>query len=143
MTPLEKCVVEGDQAGAQACRDALQQVPAPETPDVRLIFNPEGLSTQELEKLAQLATAEALEKLQQALDAHKKGLAEALQHKTGRSALVGAQRKRVRFIQGLIAECEQRMDRKPGNPRLQTWESQKGNRGLPQLERTDVSLGAT
>ncbi len=142
MTPLEKCVVEGDQAGAEACRAALQQVPVPETPDVRLIFNPEGLSNQELEKLAQLATAEALEKLQQALDAHEKRLTEAQQHKTGRSALVGAQRKRMTFIQGLIAECEQRMDRKPGNPGVQTRESQKGNRGLPHHEKTNVGLGA-
>jgi hypothetical protein len=47
MTPLEKCVVAGDQAGAEACRAALQQFPAPETPDIRLIFNPEGLSNGE------------------------------------------------------------------------------------------------
>jgi len=108
MTPLEKCVVEGDQAGAEACRVTLQQVPAPETPDIRLIFNPEGLSNAELEKLAQLATSEALDKLQQALIAHEKRLEEAKQHKTGRNALVGAQKKRIRFIQELLATCEQR-----------------------------------
>ncbi len=119
MTPREKCVVEGDQVGAEACRAALQQVSAPETPDVRLIFNPEGLTNRELEKLAQLATAEALEKLQQALDAHEKRLAEALQHKTGRSALVGAQRKRIRFIQELVAGCEQRRAESRNDPGLQ------------------------
>ena len=108
MTPLEKCVVEGDQAGAEACRVTLQQVPAPETPDIRLIFNPEGLSNAELEKLAQLATSEALDKLQQALIAHEKRLEKAKQHKTGRNALVGAQKKRISFIQELLATCEQR-----------------------------------
>jgi integrase len=108
MTPLETCIVEGDQEGAQACRAALQQIPAPETPDIRLIFNPEGLSNTELEKLAQLATSEALDKLQQALIAHEKRLEEAKQHKTGRSALVGAQKKRIRFIQELLAACAQR-----------------------------------
>ena len=108
MTPLETCVVEGDQEGAQACRAALQQIPAPETPDIRLIFNPEGLSNTELEKLAQLATSETLDKLQQALIAHEKRLEEAKQHKTGRSALVGAQKKRISFIQELLAACEQR-----------------------------------
>ena len=108
MTPLETCIVEGDQEGALACRAALQQIPAPETPDIRLIFNPEGLSNTELEKLAQLATSEALDKLQQALIAHEKRLEEAKQHKTGRSALVGAQKKRIRFIQELLAACAQR-----------------------------------
>ena len=108
MTPLETCIVEGDQEGAQACRAALQQIPAPETPDIRLIFNPEGLSNTELEKLAQLATSEALDKLQQALIAHEKRLEEAKQHKTGRSALVGAQKKRIKFIQELLATCAQR-----------------------------------
>jgi hypothetical protein len=47
MTPIEKCVSDGDQAGAEAYRIALQQIPAPQTPDLRLIFNPEGLSNQE------------------------------------------------------------------------------------------------
>src|SRR6266496_2126469 len=98
----------GDQEGAQACRAALQQIPAPETPDIRLIFNPEGLSNTELEKLAHLATSEALDKLQQALIAHEKRLEEAKQHKTGRSALVGAQKKRIKFIQELLATCAQR-----------------------------------
>ncbi len=115
MTPLEKCVVEGDQAGAEACRAALQQVPAPETPDLRLIFNPEGLSNHELEKLAELATAEALEKLRQALDAHEKKLTEILQSKTGRSALVGAQKKRIRFIQELIIDCERDRHEREGS----------------------------
>ncbi len=108
MTPLEKCVVERDLAGADACRATLQQLPAPETPDIRLIFNPEGLSNTELEKLAQRATSEALNKLQQALIAHEKRLEEAKQYKTGRNALVGAQKKRIRFIQELLAACTQR-----------------------------------
>jgi len=89
----------------------LQQVPAPEVPDVHLIFNPEGLSNHELEKLGQLGTHEALDKLHQALSAHEKKLVEAQQHKTGRSALVAAQKKRIRFIQALIATCEQRLRR--------------------------------
>jgi len=109
MTPLEKCVVEGDQAGAEICRAALQQVPVPETPDIRLIFNPEGLSNAELEKLAALAEASAVEKLHQALDAHEKKLTEMQQqHKTGRNALVTAQKKRIKFIQDLIAGCRRR-----------------------------------
>ncbi len=112
MTPLEKCVVEGDQAGADACRAALQQVPAPETPDIRLIFNPEGLSNTELEKLAELATASALEKLHQTLDAHEKKLADMQQHKTGRNALVNAQKKRIRLIQDLITRGEQRQSKR-------------------------------
>src|SRR5712692_9049491 len=109
MTPVEKCEVHGDQTGAEECRAALQQVPTPETPDIRLIFNPEGLSNHELEKLAQLGTRDALNKLQQALAAHEKRLDEAQQHKTGRSALVGAQKKRLVLIQQLISDCEQRM----------------------------------
>ena len=108
MTPLETCIVEGDQEGAQACRAALQQIPAPETPDIRLIFNPEGLSNTELEKLAQLATPEVVDKLLQALIAHEKRHEEAKQHRTGRSALVGAQKQRIRFIQELLAACAQR-----------------------------------
>jgi len=103
MTPLEKCVVAGDQAGAKACRAALQQIPAPETPDIALIFNPEGLSNHELEKLAEMGTALAREQLREALAAHERRLAEAQLHKTGHSALVGAQKKRIRFIQELIA----------------------------------------
>jgi len=109
MTPVEKCEVHGDQTGAQAYRAALQQVPTPETPDIRLIFNPEGLSNHELEKLAQLGTRDALDKLQQALAAHEKRLDEAQQHKTGRSALVGAQKKRLALIQQLISDCERCM----------------------------------
>lgn len=103
MTPIEQCVVSGDQIGEAACRAALQQVPAPATPDIHLIFNPEGLSYEELKKLALLGTLEALDKLQQALEAHEKRLEEIKQYKTGRSALVGAQRKRIKFIQELLA----------------------------------------
>lgn len=106
MTPLETCVVEGDQEGAQACRAALQQIPAPETPDIKLIFNPEGLSNGELEQLAQLATPDALTKLRQALEAHEKRLDLAQQLKSGRNALVAAQRKRIKLLQELIAVCE-------------------------------------
>jgi integrase len=109
MTPVEKCVVDGDEEGAEACRATLRQVPAPETPDLTLMFNPEGLSNHELEKLAHLATAEALDMLRQALGAHEKRLAEIQQHKTGRNALIGAQKKRVSLIQQLIDDCKQCM----------------------------------
>jgi hypothetical protein len=109
MTPLETCIVEGDQEGAQAYRAALQQIPAPETPDIKLIFNPEGLSNGELERLAQLATPDALTKLRQALEAHEKRLDSAQQLRSGRNALVAAQRKRIKLIQELIAACEQSM----------------------------------
>jgi integrase len=109
MTPIETCLLKGDQEGAEACRAALKQVPAPETPDLTLIFNPEGLSNHELEKLARLATAEALNKLRQALDAHTKRLAEAQQQKTGRNAIVRAQKKRMRLLEQLIAEGEQHL----------------------------------
>lgn len=109
MTPLEKCVLEGDQAGAEAYRATLQQIPAPETPDIRLIFNPEGLSNAELEKLADAATPESLEKLSLAKEAHEKQLTSMQQqHKTGRNALVSAQKKRIEFIRDLIARCELR-----------------------------------
>ena len=82
--------------------------PGSHGPDIHLIFNPEGLSNQELEELAQVATVDALDKLRLALDAHKKKLEEIQQHKTGRSALVGAQKKRISLIQKLIIEGEQR-----------------------------------
>jgi integrase len=114
MTPIEKCVVDGDEPGAAVCRTALQQEAAPETPDIHLIFNPEGLSNHELEELAENASASALDKLRQALAAHEKQLAEVVPHKTGRNALVGAQRKRIKFIQGLINDCEQRSRNGPG-----------------------------
>jgi len=101
-----------DVKGAKECQMALQQVPAPETPDIRLIFNPEGLSNAELEKLGDLASPEALEKLHQALDAHKKKLANMQQQqKTGRNALVNAQKKRITLIQELLAKSEQRQQK--------------------------------
>ncbi len=71
MTPIERCLVNADEAGTEACQAALKEIPAPETPDIRLIFNPEGLSNTELEKLAQLGTRNALDKLRQSLDAHE------------------------------------------------------------------------
>lgn len=114
MTPIEKCVVDGDQAGAEACRVALQQIPAPETPDLHLIFNPEGLSNHELEKLAELGTIEALNKLKQALEVHEQRLEEAQQHKTGRNALVGARKKRIHFIKGLLANAERFQNERTG-----------------------------
>ncbi len=79
------------------------------TPDITLIFNPEGLSNDELEHLAQLATPDALTKLQQALKAHEKRLDLAQQSKSGRNALVAAQRKRIKLVQKLITACEQGM----------------------------------
>jgi hypothetical protein len=109
MTPLETCAAIGDEAGALACRAALKRIPAPETPDIRLISNPEGLSNAELEKLAEAGTPDVLEKLRQACSAHEKKLAEIQQQKTGRSALVGAQKKRVNLLQRLIAVCERRV----------------------------------
>lgn len=117
MTPLETCVANGDEIGAKACQAAWQRIPAPETPDIRLIFNPEGLSNEELEKLAKIGTPNALEKLRQALSAHEQKLAEARQYKTGRSALVGAQKKRVSLLQKLIFECERRMQKLQGGER--------------------------
>ncbi len=115
MTPLEKSVVKGDQEGAEACRAALRQIPAPETTDVHLIFNPEGLSNHELEQLATLATTEATGILRQALAVHEKKLTEVRQHyKTGRNALVSAQKKKVEFIQSLITGSEQRRDGRNG-----------------------------
>jgi len=136
MTPLEKCVVEGDQEGAEVCRAALQHIPIPETPDIHLIFNPEGLSNHELEKLAELATTEALEKLQLALDAHEKRLEETQQHKSGRSALVAAQKKRIKFIQELIALCEQRLHKQEGDHAQEVsssavWDGCQGEGGEP------------
>jgi integrase len=109
MTPIEQCVVNGDQEGAQRCREALQQAPVPEAPDIALIFNPEGLSNHELEKLAQLATADAMDLLRQALAAHEQRLAEAKsQHKTGRNALIGGLKKRIGYIRELIDEGKPR-----------------------------------
>ncbi|GHO57773.1 hypothetical protein KSB_62480 [Ktedonobacter robiniae] len=114
MTPLETCIVKGDAKGAKECQMVLQHVPAPETPDIKLIFNPEGLSNAELDKLAGLATPSALEKLHQALDTHEKKLADMQQqHKTGRNALVNAQKKRIAFIQELITksgQCQQKQE---------------------------------
>ncbi len=107
MTPIEQCVVKGDQEGAQRCREALQQMPVPEAPDLALIFNPEGLSNHELEKLAQLATADAIDLLRQALSAHEYRLADAKsQHKTGRNALIGGLKKRIGYIRELIDDGE-------------------------------------
>lgn len=34
LTPLARCAVKGDQVRAELCRAALQQIFAPETPDV-------------------------------------------------------------------------------------------------------------
>jgi integrase len=109
MTPLEKCVMNNDQAGAESCRAALQQLSAPEAPDPTLIVNPEGLSNSELEKLAQVGTRDAFEKLQRALEAHQARLVEVQQAKTGRSALVGAQKKRIRLLEALLVDCEHRL----------------------------------
>jgi integrase len=107
MTPVEKCTVDEDQEGVAACQAMLQREPAPETPDIRLIFNPEGLSNHELENLARLGTWEALEKLQQALAMHEQTLAEIQQSKTGRSALVSARKKRIVLLQRLIVNCKE------------------------------------
>ena len=116
MTPIEKCVSDGDQAGAEAYRIALQRIPAPQTLDLRLIFNPEGLSNQELEQLAELGTPLALEKLQQALSAHKQRLTGLQQQdKTGRNALVTAQRKRIEFLEDLIAGGVQCLQERKGS----------------------------
>jgi hypothetical protein len=94
---------KGDQEGETVCRAALRQIPTPETPDIRLMFNPEGLRNDELKKLALLGTPEAVDKLRQALEAHEKRLEEMKQSKTGHNALVGAQKKRIKFIQELLA----------------------------------------
>ena len=109
MTPMEKCVVNGDQTGVESCQATLRQIPAPGAPDPALIFNPEGLSNIELEKLAHLGTHDALDKLRQALVAHQERLVGVQQCKTGRSALVGAQKKRISLLEALIVDCEHRL----------------------------------
>jgi hypothetical protein len=109
MTPIEHCVVKGDQEGAQRYREALQQVPTPEAPDLALIFNPEGLSNHELEKLAHLATSDAVDILRQALSAHEHRLEETKsQHKTGRNALISGLKKRIGYLRELIDDGERR-----------------------------------
>lgn len=68
-----------------------------------------GLSNHELEKLAQLATTDAMDVLRQALSAHEQRVAEAkLQRKTGRNALVGGVKKRIGYLRELIDEGERR-----------------------------------
>lgn len=62
-----------------------------------------------MEKLAEMATPAALEKLRQAKAAHEKRLVEAQQSKTGHNALVGVQKKRIGLLQKLIADCERHL----------------------------------
>jgi hypothetical protein len=103
----ELCVVNEDHEGAQRCREALQLEPVPEALDLALIFNPEGLSTHELEQLAQLATPDALDILRQALAAYEQRVAEAkAQYKTGRNALIGGLKKRISYLRRLIDDSE-------------------------------------
>ncbi len=50
---------------------------------LKFVFTPEGLSNAELEKLAEVGTAAALEMLHQALSAHEKKLVEIRNRKQG------------------------------------------------------------
>jgi integrase len=109
MTPVEKCIVNGDQSGAQACRAVLRELPAPETPSSTLLFNPGGLSDAELQKLADQGTDEALSILRQALEATQRQFAENDPSKTGRNALVRAQKKRMSMLKAFIANSEGRL----------------------------------
>jgi hypothetical protein len=105
MTPIERCINAGDEAGARICREALQGVPAPDPPSLEAVFNPAGLTTAYLERLAQEGTWQALEILRQALAAQEAQLAGLEERKTGRSALVGAKRRVVEHIRVLERTC--------------------------------------
>jgi hypothetical protein len=90
---------------------AAKEVPPPMPPSVAFLTNPAGLSDDRLQELAELATEDAHAQLTLVADDLIATLAE--QHgKDGRNVAVTALRKRLGFVQGLIQQCNVRLDRR-------------------------------
>jgi hypothetical protein len=104
MTEAQRLLDAGQRAAAERALAALREVAPPVPPSAAYLTNPAGLSDARLEELAALGTADACAQLALVADDLVATLAE---HPTqdGRNVAVGALRRRLAFVQGLLARC--------------------------------------
>jgi hypothetical protein len=103
-TEAQRLLTEGQRAAAAHALAAAKEVAPPVPPSVAFLTNPAGLSDARLEELADLATADAHAQLALVADDLVATLAE-YRGKDGRNVAVRALRKRLAFVQDLIARC--------------------------------------
>jgi hypothetical protein len=107
LTETQRLLNEGQHAAAARALAALRKVAPPAPPSVAYLTNPAGLSDARLEELADLATADAAAQLTLVADDLVATLAEH-PTKDGRNVAVRALRRRLTFVQGLLARCSPR-----------------------------------
>jgi hypothetical protein len=103
-TEAQRLLTEGQRAAAARALAAAKEVAPPVPPSVAFLTNPAGLSDARLTELADLATADAHAQLALVADDLVATLAEQ-RSKDGRNVAVIALRKRLAFVQDLIARC--------------------------------------
>jgi hypothetical protein len=102
MTEAQRLLTEGQHAAVERALAALREVPPPAPPSAAYLTNPAGLSDARLEELAALGTADACAQLALVADDLVATLAEH-PAKDGRNVAVRALRRRLTFVQDLIA----------------------------------------
>jgi len=109
MTPLELCFVRNDVAGYTTEKEKLAQIPAPEAPSTSVIFNVEGLSLKDCERLADQGTYEALTLLETLLEATLTRLKAERTSASKHSVRIKALEQKVEGIERLIVACKCRI----------------------------------
>jgi hypothetical protein len=109
MTETQRLLTEGQRAAAERALAVLRHIPPPVPPSVGYLTNPAGLSDGRLKELAGLATDDAYAQLTMVADDLVATLAES-GGKDGRNVAVSALRRRLSFVQGLLARCKARLD---------------------------------
>jgi hypothetical protein len=104
MTEAQRLLTTGQKAAAERALAALREVAPPVPPSAAYLTNPAGLSDARLEELAALGTADAAAQLTLVADDLVAMLAEQ-PTKDGRNVAVRALRRRLAFVQGLLARC--------------------------------------
>lgn len=111
MTETQRLLTEGQRAAAERALAALRDIPPPVPPSVGYLTNPAGLSDGRLKELAEAATDDAYSQLTMVADDLVATLAES-GGKDGRNVAVSALRRRLLFVQGLLARCKAHLDQR-------------------------------
>jgi hypothetical protein len=108
LTEAQQLLTAGQRDAAERALAQLQEIAPPVPPTAAYLTNPAGLSDSRLEELAALATADAAAQLALVAADLEVALSES-RGKDGRNVAVTALRRRLAFVQDLIARCRERM----------------------------------
>lgn len=96
-----------DADAAERQLEAMKLEPAPVPPNADFLTNPQGLSDERIEQLAEEGSEDAVRQLTMVVESLRSDLAEREQNSDGRNAIVGVMKKRLTFAERQLSRCQQ------------------------------------